>query len=128
MSPNTGAGFAAARHEVERPSMIVVRSHIAYPAPNAQDTAKAHGAPLGEEEVRLTKEALGWDPDQHFVVPDGVYEHMSLIEKGKELEDEWSRTFEAWKTAFPELAEEREQAMTGRLRPGWVEAVPVATG
>jgi transketolase len=119
-----GAAFAAARDEVERPSLIVVRSHIAYPAPHAQDTAKAHGAPLGEEEVRLTKEVLGWDPDQHFVVPDGVYEHMSLIEKGKELEDEWSRSLEAWRTTFPELAEERDQALTGRLRPGWVDALP----
>jgi transketolase len=118
------AAFAAARDEAQRPSLIVVRSHIAYPAPHAQDTAKAHGAPLGEEEVRLTKEVLGWDPDQHFVVPDGVYEHMSLIEKGKELEDEWSRTLEAWRVAFPELAEDRDQALTGRPRPGWVEALP----
>ena len=63
------AAFAEARSDTARPSLIVVRSHIAYPAPNAIDTAKAHGSPLGEDEVRATKEILGWDPDEHFVVP-----------------------------------------------------------
>ena len=61
-----------AQSETERPSLVVVRSHIGFGAPHAVDTAKAHGAPLGEEEVRATKEALGWDPDEHFVVPDEV--------------------------------------------------------
>ena len=87
--------------EAERPSLVVVRSHIAYPAPHATDTAKAHGSPLGEAEVRATKELLGFDPDATFVVPDGVYEHMSLVEKGQALEDEWRERFEAWRTALP---------------------------
>src|SRR5437867_2065247 len=92
----------AAKAGTERPSLIVVRSHIAYPAPHAQDTAKAHGSPLGEDEVRTTKERLGWDPDKKFFVPDGVYEHMSQIDQGIELEQEWKARFEEWSTAFPE--------------------------
>jgi transketolase len=118
------AAFAAARAETERPSLIVVRSHIAYPAPHARDTAKAHGAPLGEEEVRATKEVLGFDPDAHFVVPDGVYEHMSLVEKGQALEDAWTASVARWRERYPELAEDWDQAQTGKPRPGWHEALP----
>ncbi len=110
--------------ESERPSLVVVRSHIAYPAPHATDTAKAHGSPLGEAEVRATKELLGFDPDATFVVPDGVYEHMSLVEKGQALEDEWRERFEAWRIAFPSAAEDWDQARTGKPVPGWVEALP----
>ena len=69
--------LAAAKAEEERPSLIVVRTHIAYPAPNAVDTSKAHGAPLGEAEVRATKEAMGFDPDVTFAVSEGVREHMA---------------------------------------------------
>ena len=76
------AAVAAAREDTARPSFVAVRSHIAYPAPHAMDTAKAHGAPLGEDEVRAAKEVLGFDPDESFVVPDGVYEHMSRREDG----------------------------------------------
>ena len=79
------AAFAAARDDEEKPSLIVLRSHIAYPAPHAVDTAKAHGAPLGEDEVRRTKELLGFDPDASFVVPEDVREHMKEVaERGAE--------------------------------------------
>ncbi len=71
--------IANARDVTDKPSVVVVRSHIAYGAPKAVDTAKAHGSPLGEEEVAATKKALGWDPDKHFYVPDEVYEHMSQV-------------------------------------------------
>ena len=71
--------IANAQAETAKPSLIVVRSHIAYGAPHAVDTAKSHGAPLGEDEVRATKDALGWNPDEHFVVPDDVREHMSRV-------------------------------------------------
>src|SRR3712207_6819815 len=84
------------RDVTERPSLIVVRSHIAYPAPNAVDTAAAHGAALGEDEARAAKEAMGLDPDATFEVPDGVYEHMNGAEWGRELEDEWNERFAAW--------------------------------
>ena len=86
------AALLAGAAETERPSLIVVRSHIAYPAPHAQDTAKAHGSPLGEDEVRATKEVLGWDPDEHFVVPDEVVEHIAEVkERGIAAEQEWKR-------------------------------------
>src|SRR5919202_507260 len=116
--------IANAQAEVERPSLIVIRSHIAFGAPRAVDTAKAHGSPLGEEEVRAAKEALGWDPDQHFVVPDEVREHMNGVERGIELEEEWTRDFERWSTAFPAVREDWDQVQTGRPRPGWIEALP----
>jgi transketolase len=114
-----------ARAEVERPSFIQVRSHIAYPAPNAVDTAKAHGAPLGEDEVRAAKEAMGFDPDRDFWVDEGVYEHMSLREQGAELQEQWERDrVGPWREAHPELAREWERAWAGKLRDGWREALP----
>jgi transketolase len=111
-------------HDDERPSLVIVRSHIAYPAPHAMDTAKAHGAPLGEDEVRATKEALGWDPDLHFHVPDEVYEHMSRVDAGIELEQAWKNRFETWSTAFPAVREDWDQVHTGKPRPGFAEALP----
>ena len=118
------AAIEEARVENRRPSLIVVRSHIAYPAPHAIDTAKAHGNPLGEEEVRAAKEAMSWDPDKNFFVPEGVYEHMSQVERGIELEGEWTRRFGAWSAAFPELREDWDQVHTGKPRPGFAEALP----
>ena len=118
------AAIANAHAETERPSLVVVRSHIAFGAPRAVDTAKAHGAPLGEAEVRATKEALGWDPDATFVVPDEVREHMNVVERGLGWEEEWQRGFDAWAARHPELREDWDQAHSGRPRPGWVEALP----
>jgi transketolase len=112
------------RDETERPSLIVVRSHIAYPAPNAVDTAAAHGAALGEDEVRAAKEAMGLDPDAQFQVPDGVYEHMNGAERGRELEDEWNERFAVWGEEFPELAEEWETVWAGRPVAGYEEKLP----
>ena len=119
------AALEAARDAEERPSLISIRSHIAYPAPKAKDTAKAHGSPLGEEEVRRTKEVLGWDPDAHFVVPGEVPEHMDLRAKGRSLEDEWRSRFDAWSAVFPELRGGWEQAWSGRPDPAFSEALPV---
>ena len=110
--------------EEERPSLIVVRSHIAYPAPHAIDTAAAHGSALGEDEVRLAKEALGLDPDAHFDVPDEVYEHMDQKERGRELEQEWNGRFGAWSATFPDLLEEWAQAWSGNPAPGYEEKLP----
>ena len=114
----------AARAETERPSFIAIRSHIAYPAPNAVDTAAAHGAPLGEEEVRATKEAMGWPPERSFWVDERVYEHMSLVEPGTSAEREWRVRFEEWRERFPELAEDWDRAWAGRLADGWQDALP----
>ena len=113
-----------AEAEEARPSLIIVRSHIAYGAPHAIDTSKSHGAPLGEDEVRAAKEALGLDPDKHFDVPDEVYEHMDARPAGIEAEQEWRDRFERWAEAFPKLREEWEADRSGKPRPGWIEALP----
>jgi len=118
------AALAAAAAEPERPSFIAIRSHIAYPAPHAVDTAKAHGAPLGEAEVRATKEVLGFDPDVTFGVDERVYEHMSLRESGARAQREWQERFERWSAALPELAAEWRRSQEGRLADGWREALP----
>jgi len=118
------AALQAAREEPERPSFIAIRSHIAYPAPKAIDTAKAHGSALGEDEVRRTKEAMGFDPDRHFWVDERVYEHMSLTEKGGEAEQRWTDRFRAWREENPEMAADWDLAWSGRLRDGWRESLP----
>jgi transketolase len=106
---------ANAQAETERPSMIIVRTHIGFGAPKAVDTAKAHGSPLGEEEVAATKRALGWDPDKHFYVPDEVREHMRQIDRGNEAETEWQQRFSRWSEAFPQAREEWDAAWDGRI-------------
>jgi transketolase len=116
--------IANAQAETARPSLIVIRSHIAFGAPDAVDTAKAHGSPLGEDEVRATKEVLGWDPDRKFYVPDEVREHMNVTQRGIELEDAWQQKLAAWSAKYPALREDWDQVNTGRPRPGWVEALP----
>jgi transketolase len=118
------AAIRNAEDERGRPSLIVVRSHIAFGAPHAVDTAKAHGSPLGEEEVRATKEALGWDPDAKFVVPDEVRKHMNRVERGIALEEAWQQRLSTWSAKYPDLREDWDQAHSGRPRPGWVEALP----
>jgi transketolase len=107
--------IANAQAETDRPSVIIVRSHIAFGAPHAVDTAKAHGSPLGEEEVAATKRALGWDPDKHFYVPEEVYEHMSQVERGNELETEWQQRFSNWSQAFPDAREKWDGAWEGKI-------------
>jgi transketolase len=114
----------AAREEVERPSFISMRSHIAYPAPNAVDTAKSHGGPLGEAEVRAAKEAMGFDPERSFWVDERVYEHMSLKASGAGAQQVWQTRADAWRASFPEMAEDWDRAWAGELREGWREALP----
>jgi transketolase len=116
--------LAIARAETERPSFIQVRSHIAYPAPNATDTAKAHGAPLGEHEVRATKQVMGFDPELTFHVDERVYEHMNLRESGAAAQRESEQREQAWRERYPQLVEGWEQAWSGRMREGWREALP----
>ena len=121
------AAIAAARDEAERPSFIAIRSHIAYPAPHAVDTAKAHGAALGEDEVRATKQVMGFDPDRRFWVDERVYEHMSLSERGETVQAQWQERFDAWSEAFPELVEDWRLAWAGKLHEGWRESLPAFT-
>jgi transketolase len=109
----------------DRPSLIMVRTHIGYGSPNKQDTTKAHGSPLGEDEIRLTKEAYGWDPDKHFYVPDEALAHFrESCEKGRQLEEEWRRRFDEWKQREPEKAAEFELMNEGRLPEGFDEGLP----
>jgi transketolase len=118
------AALHAARAETERPSFISVRSHIAYPAPNAVDTAKSHGAPLGEDEVRATKLVMGFDPDRTFQVDERVYEHMSLRVSGAAAQGEWEQREQTWRERYPEVAQELDLAWSGALRDGWQTALP----
>jgi transketolase len=112
-----------AMREEERPSLIRVKSIIGWPSPNRQGTSKAHGSPLGEDEVRLTKEVLGWDPDQHFVVPDEVREHFDQRARGAALQAEWDLRYRAWRDGHEELATQWDAAWAGRPLPGAREAL-----
>jgi transketolase len=120
------AAVAAADAVTDRPSLIVLRTHIGYGSPNKQDSYKAHGSPLGEDEVRLTKEAYGWDPDAHFLVPDEVLEHYRRTagERGAELEAQWSERAAAYRTELPELWEELSLSIEGRMPEGWQSELP----
>jgi transketolase len=120
------AAIAEARAETTRPSIVVVRSHIAYPAPHAIDTAKSHGSPLGADEVAATKKAMGWDPELHFHVPDEVYAHMNRVDRGNDLETEWQQRFATWSQAFPRDREVWDAAWAGRI--GAWELPEFATG
>ena len=120
------AAFAAAEDETARPSLIVLRSHIGYPAPHAIDTGKAHGNPLGEPEVRATKEIMGFDPDAHFAVSEEVRQHMKGVgERGAAAEAEWDGRFAAWAAAHPDIARDWELDRRGEPREGWRDALPV---
>jgi transketolase len=118
------SAIGEAQAVTDRPSLIIIRSHIAFGAPRAVDTAKSHGSPLGEEEVRATKEALGWDPDKQFVVPPEVAEHMNGTQRGIELEEAWEKELSAWSAKYPGLRERWDQVLSGKPLPGWVEALP----
>jgi transketolase len=112
--------------ETERPSLIRVRSIIGYPAPNKQGTAAAHGAPLGEAEVRATKEALGWDPDLTFCVPDAVRAVFAAArQRGRRAREAWDARYAAWSRSNPELGSEWSRAWAGRPEPGLAAAWPV---
>jgi transketolase len=101
----------------DRPSFIAVRTHIGYGSPNKHDSQKAHGSPLGEDEVRLTKEAYGWPPDAHFLVPDEVGDAMgAFATRGEELVRSWDAEFARYREAYPAEAAELQRRLGGRLR------------
>ncbi|MFC5666265.1 transketolase [Kitasatospora misakiensis] len=118
--------LAAAKAETSRPSMIAMRTIIAWPAPDAQNTAKAHGSALGAAEIAATKKVLGFDPEKTFEVSDQVIEHARLVVKrGKADRAEWEQSYEAWRTADPHRAAEFDRISAGELPEGWKKAVPV---
>jgi transketolase len=114
-----------AKAETGRPSLIKVRTHIAYGSPNKVDSASAHGSPLGEDEVRLVKENLGFDPEKKFYIPPQVLEYYRAAgKKGAESEKKWSDLYKSYKEKFPELASEYEMLSAGKLPNGWKEKLP----
>jgi transketolase len=114
-----------ARAERDRPSLILVRTHIGYGSPHKQDSYEAHGSPLGEEEVKLTKENLGWPTEPPFYVPDQVLEHMrQAVERGQKAETAWQEQFAAYARAYPELAAELQRMIDGELPEGWDADLP----
>ena len=120
------AAIAHAKRVTDRPSLIIVRTHIAWGSPHKQDTAEAHGAPLGADEVKATKQNLGWPSLEPFYVPDDALEQWrSAKARGAQLEADWKRKWDAYRAAHTELAAELERRLAGRLPAGWDAALPV---
>jgi len=111
----------------DRPTFIVLDSHIGYGSPGKQDTSAAHGEPLGEEEVRLTKRVYGWPEDAQFLVPDGVYEHFAdgIGARGAKARQQWTELFTAYRAKYPELASEIELMQRRELPSGWDRNLPI---
>jgi transketolase len=119
------AATRAAMEVQDRPSLIIVQSHIGFGSPHKQDTSSAHGSPLGEDEVRLTKEAYGWDPDRHFYVPEEALAHFrECCARGQEYESEWQERFERYREQQPELAAQLEMIDRGGMPDGWEQNLP----
>ena len=119
--------FQVFKDTTDRPTLIIVDSHIAWGAPNKQDTSAAHGEPLGEEEVRLTKQSYGWPEDAQFFVPDGVYEDFRLDgigRRGRELYQAWNQRFEEYRRQYPELADQLYRMQHRQLPDGWDRELP----
>ena len=110
----------------DRPTLIIVDTHIGYGAPHKQDTSAAHGEPLGDEEVRLAKRSYGWPEDATFLVPEGVYEHFNqgIGERGRRLHREWDEIFTAYRRNYPELVEQLRAMQSRELPKGWDADLP----
>lgn len=120
--------LTAARAIDDRPSLIIARTHIGYGSPHKQDTWHAHGEPLGGEEVRLTKRALGWPEDRSFYVPEeALRTFRQSIERGAQLEAAWQRRMNTYAASHPEMADRLARALDGELPAGWEASLPVFT-
>jgi transketolase len=110
----------------DRPTLIIVDSHIAYGAPNKQDTGAAHGEPLGEEEIRLTKRVYGWPEDARFLVPDGVREHLrdGVGRRGRELHQAWQARYENYRKQYPDFGDQLHRMQRRQLPDGWDRDLP----
>jgi transketolase len=114
-----------AQKETERPSLIILDSHIAWGAPNKQDTAGAHGEPLGEDEIKLAKKAYGWPEDAKFLVPQEVYDHMAkAVDRGKQWEQDWEKKLSSFRSGNADLAKEWDTLHAGKLPDGWDKDIP----
>jgi transketolase len=111
----------------DRPTLIIVDSHIGYGSPHKHDSSEAHGEPLGVEEVRLTKQAYGWPPDAQFLVPDGVIEHLAegFGARGRQLHQKWDTLVNNYKTKYPELGDQLLRMQHRELPEGWDKGLPV---
>ena len=118
--------FNTFKNTSDRPTLMIIDSHIAYGAPHKQDTSAAHGEPLGEDEIRLTKRNYGWPEDAKFLVPDGVVEHFrdGVGKRGQELRAAWFRLFEDYRQNYPELADHLYRMQHRQLPEGWDKALP----
>jgi len=115
----------AARQQRERPSLVICRTHIAFGSPNKQDTKEAHGEPLGDAEVKLTKQSLGWPLEPPFYIPNEAVTHFrTAIATGERAEAEWQGRLAAWRREFPDLAQEWDRYVSGELPEGWKEKIP----
>lgn len=121
------AAFATAKKVTDRPTLIIVESHIGYGAPHKQDTSGVHGEPLGADEVKLTKRNYGWPEDAQFLVPDGVYAHFAegVGARGRKLRGEWEALFARYRAEYPDLADQCERAQRRDLPEGWDADIPV---
>ena len=114
-----------AKSIADQPSIIAIRTIIGYGSPNKQGSSSAHGSPLGDDEVALAKQTLGWSATERFHVPGEALEHFrGAIDTGAAAESEWEERFAAWRVAYPELATEWDRAMAGEFAPGWRDALP----
>ncbi len=120
------AAIGRAHAESDRPSLILVRTEIGYGSPNKQNTASAHGEPLGEEELRLAKRNLGWPEDSSFLVPDEVYGHMrdTTLQKGREAQEKWEILLESYRAKYPQKADRYQAWVEGRPEDGWLDDLP----
>ena len=119
------AALHRAQQERGRPSLIIVRTHIAFGSPHKQDTAAAHGEPLGEEEVKLTKQNLGWPVEPAFFIPEEALAHFrEAIPRGERAESEWQGSVAAYRREYPELAREWDRFVKRELPEGWKEKIP----
>jgi transketolase len=119
------AAIEEAKSVTDKPSLIIVRTHIAPGSPNKQDTEEAHGAPLGEEEVKLTKEVYGWPTEEPFHVPDEALAHFrACVDRGRELESEWKERYDAWVKEDAERAADLERTLRRELPDGWDSDLP----
>jgi len=119
------AAIRSAQEIQDKPSLIVCHTHIGYGAPNLQDSSKAHGAPLGEEEVRLTKAAMGWPVDETFYVPDEALAHFRrAMKSGEQAEAKWQELYSAYRAAYPEEAALLSDLLDKKLPDGWKNALP----
>jgi transketolase len=121
--------FRTFKKTSERPSLILVDSHIGYGSPHKEDSPAAHGEPLGEEEIKLTKRSYGWPEDAKFLVPEGVREHFAEVlgKRGRELRTAWESDFQKYRQQFPLLADEIERMQKRELPDGWDKELPVFT-